>query len=77
VTSIAIGPEGNLFAADFYNHRVQKFSPDGTFLTDFGSKGAGASQFEHALAVAVADDGSVLAADLGNHRIQKWRLAEP
>lgn len=76
VTSIAFGPEGNLFAADFYNHRVQKFGPDGTFLTDFGDKGAGAGQFAHPLAVAVADDGSVFVADLGNNRIQKWRPTE-
>ena len=37
VTGLAVDGAGNVFAADFYNHRVQKFSPDGAFLTADGS----------------------------------------
>ncbi len=77
VTSIAFGPEGNLFVADFYNDRVQKFSPNGTFLTNFGRRGAGPGQFNHAMAAAVARDESVFITDLGNNRIQKWQPASP
>ena len=77
VTSIAFGPEGNLFAADFYNHRVEKFRPDGTFLASFGSKGTGPGQFDHAIAVAVSHDGAMFVADFLNNRIQKWRPTEP
>lgn len=73
VTSVAVDRDGNVFVADFYNHRVQKFSSDGAFLMDFGEEGRGRGQFMHAIAVAVADDGTVFVADLGNHRIQKWR----
>jgi DNA-binding beta-propeller fold protein YncE len=73
VTSIAIDRDGNLLVADFYNNRVQKFAPDGTFLTGFGGKGDGPGQFNHAIAVAAAEDGSVFVADLANNRIQKWR----
>lgn len=73
VTSIAIDEHDNLFAADFYNHRVQKFTADGTFLTSFGGEGTGPGQFDHAIAVAVAEDGTVFVADFLNHRIQKWR----
>ena len=72
-TSIAIGPQGNLFVADFYNDRIQKFKPDGTFLTAFGATGQRPGQFKFAIAVAVADDGSVFVADFGNNRIEKWR----
>ena len=72
-TAVAIGPQGNIFVADFYNDRVQKFTPDGTFLTAFGSTGEGPGQFGHAMSVAVADDGSVFVTDFKNNRIQKWR----
>jgi DNA-binding beta-propeller fold protein YncE len=72
-TSIAIGPDGSIFVADFYNDRVQKFAPDGSFLSVFGEAGDGPGQFGHAMAVAVADDGSVFVADFLNNRIQKWR----
>lgn len=73
VTGIATGPDGGVFAADFYNDRVQKFAPDGTFLTAFGERGRGPGQFRHAMAVAIAEDGTVFVADFLNNRIQKWR----
>ncbi len=73
VTSVVFDEHGNLFAADFYNHRVQKFAADGTFLTSFGDKGTGAGKFDHVIAVAVAEDGTVFIADFLNNRIQKWR----
>ena len=62
-----------MFAADFYNHRAQKFAADGTFLTAFGERGNGPGQFIDVTAVAVAEDGKIFAADYGNNRIQKWR----
>ena len=73
VTGVAVDQKGNVFAADFYNHRIQKFRADGTFLTSFGSKGSGPGQFDHAIAVAVAGDGTVFTVDFGNHRIEKWQ----
>lgn len=73
VTSVAVDREGNLLAADFYNHRIQKFTPDGTFLASFGERGSGPGQFTYPIAVAAADDGTVFVTDYGNHRIQKWR----
>lgn len=72
VTSITIGPDGNVFVADFYNHRIQKFAPDGTFLTSFGQSGNGTGHFNYPMAVAVADDGTVFVTDFGNNRVHKW-----
>ena len=73
VTGIAVDSAGNVFAADFYNNRVQKFAADGTFLTAFGEQGSGSGKFDFAMAVAVAGDGTVFVTDFGNNRIQKWR----
>lgn len=77
VAGIAFGPRGDIFAADFYNHRLQKFRADGTFLTSFGGEGSGPGQFDHAMAVAISDGGTVYAVDFGNSRIQKWRPPTP
>jgi len=74
VTGITIGPQGNVFVADFYNDRVQKFRPDGEFLNTFGLPTQGPTHT--AIAVAVADDGTVFVADYANHHIQKWRPGE-
>ena len=76
VTGIATDSAGNVFAADFYNNRVKKYSASGKFLVGFGARGSGPGQFDHAIAVAVSGDGTVFAADFGNNRIEKWRPAE-
>lgn len=76
VTSIALDRQGNVFATDFYNHRIQKFRPNGTFLTSFGGKGDGPGQFDHPIAVTTASDGTVFVVDFANNRIEKWRPVE-
>lgn len=73
VTGIAVGPEGRVFVADFYNDRIQVFRPDGTFLTAFGESGEGPGRFAHAVALDVAGDGTVYAADFLNDRVQIWK----
>jgi len=77
VTSVAVDGDGHVFAADFYNHRVQKFAADGTFLTSFGVQGTGPAAFRHAMAVTVGPDGTVFATDLYNHRVTVWRQEGP
>lgn len=77
VTSITIDQSNNLLVADFYNHRIQKFTVDGIFLTSLGTEGNGQGQFQYAIAVAVTDDRTVFVADFGNNRIQKWQPGTP
>ena len=77
VTGVAADGQGRVFAADFYNHRIQKFAADGTFLTRFGTKGNGPGEFDYAMAVAAAEDGTVFAVDFGNDRISRWRPQVP
>lgn len=78
VTSVAVGPKGNIFVADFYNDRIQKFAPDGTFLTSFGQHGDAKGKLRYPIAVDVAPDGAVFVADYGNNRVTKWsRVKEP
>jgi len=71
-TAVAVGPQGNIFVADFYNHRIQKFTAAGKFLVAFGSRGKNAGQFEGPTDVAVDADGNVYVVDLGNNRIEKF-----
>ncbi|MCG6658144.1 hypothetical protein HOP52_10295 [Halomonas campisalis] len=73
VTGIAIGPDERVFAADFYNDRVQVFTAEGKFLNTFGETGDGPGQFNHAIALDIAPDGTVFVADFLNNRIEKWR----
>ncbi len=69
---IAIDSAGNVYVAEYYNNRIQKFSSDGTFITSWGSEGTGNGQFSSPYDVAIDSAGNVYVADSDNNRIQKF-----
>jgi len=69
---VAIDGAGNVFITEWGNHRIQKFSSSGTFLTKWGSEGNGEGEFSHPIGITTDDVGSVYVADTWNHRIQKF-----
>ena len=74
----SVGPDGNLYVADRYNHRVQVFDQDGNFIRQIGNYGIGNGQFRGLTGVHVAPDGKVYVCDEGNGRVQvfnsQWRF---
>lgn len=70
-TAVAVLPGGEFYVADGYgNSRVVKFSADGKFLFDWGSKGNQPGQFDAPHGITVDSQGRVYVADRGNARIQ-------
>lgn len=68
---IALGPDGDVYVADTWNHRIQKFSPEGEYLTSWGQFGQqeAPDAFWGPRDVAVDDQGHVYVTDTGNKRI--------
>ncbi len=69
---VAIGVAGNIFVADQYNQRIQKFSAQGTYLTQWGTAGTGDGQFNAPVGVAVGPSGVVYVTDYANNRVQQF-----
>ena len=78
---LAFDPQGNLYVTEFgspsydgsmgENDRIQKFSPTGIPLAQWGSLGSGPGQFNGPVGIAIDKQGNIFVAEPGNHRIQK------
>ena len=64
--------DGSIYIADTGYDRIQKFTPEGEFVSKWGTEGTGPGQFQSPINIAVAPDGSVYVAGTGNDRIQRF-----
>lgn len=77
---LGIDGSGNIYIADFYDHRIRKVATDGTISTFAGNGAAGFSgdggpatsaKLNHPSGIAIDAAGNMLIADKNNHRIRK------
>src|SRR6266404_843447 len=69
---VAVDTSGNVYVADLFNTRIQKFDSNGSFLAKWGSQGVADGQFNQALGVAADASGNVYVADAVNQNVQKF-----
>ena len=69
--AIATGA-GHVYVADFGNHRIQKFTTDGAYLSQWGTEGTGDGQLRGPSGIALDARGDVLVTDFFNHRVLRF-----
>ncbi|XP_019859594.1 PREDICTED: E3 ubiquitin-protein ligase TRIM71-like [Amphimedon queenslandica] len=68
---IAITDDCCIIVADYNNHRIQRISMDGQYVTSFGCAGCGPMQLNYPRGIAISRAKKlVYIADTSNHRIQ-------
>lgn len=70
-TGIDVDGADNIYVANTFEDRVEKYTDDGEFIGAFGGTGTGDGRFSELRSVAVDDDGYIYALDSGNSRVQK------
>jgi DNA-binding beta-propeller fold protein YncE len=69
-TSLAFGPEGELFVVDQLNTRVQVFDADGAYVDEFGNLGTGFGNFVRPKNIAVDEVGLIYVTDNAFNNVQ-------
>ena len=70
--SAIVDSSGNVFVVDTGNHRIQKFTNNGTFVTKWGLEGTADGQFSSPVDIDVDTSGNIFVVDNDNFRIQKF-----
>ena len=73
-TDVVVAPNGDIFVTDSHrngkNNRVVRFSKDGKFIKEWGSKGSGPGQISEPHTIAMDSQGRLFVGDRENNRIQ-------
>ena len=76
---VAVDQDGNVYVADTWNHRLQKFDPQGKFLLQWGTFGntqgsivGGENVFYGPRDMAIDAAGDLYVTDTGNKRVMKF-----
>ena len=71
-TAIAVDREGCIYISSESEHRIQKFSPDGKFLSKWGTPGGGEGEFDGPSGMVFDREDNLYVVDHFNNRVQKF-----
>ena len=69
-SGLAVDAYDRIFISDTGHHRIVICTPDGNYITHFGTEGSGPGELRRPTGLDVANDGTVIIADSGNRRLQ-------
>jgi sugar lactone lactonase YvrE len=59
-----------VYIADYGNDRIQKFSNDGTYLSQWGTKGTDDGQFQGPSGLSIDSNDNIYVTDKNNNRVE-------
>jgi DNA-binding beta-propeller fold protein YncE len=75
---IAVDQAGNVYVTDTGNNRIQVFSSNGTFVSEFGEYGLSEQELRYPSGIAVdLSSSNVYVADTGNNRFSAFAASAP
>jgi hypothetical protein len=69
---VAVDASGNVDVLDSGNYRVEQFTSSGTYVTQWGTSGSGAGQFQGPNGIAVDGSNNVYVSDGLNNNVQEF-----
>ena len=69
---LAIDSRGDVYVIDVSNFRIQKFDSQGSYLTQWGSRGDGDSQFIEPADIAIDQLDNIYVVDYQSYHVQKF-----
>lgn len=69
---VAVDGSGNVYVVDRGNHRIQKLSSSGGYVTQWGGQGNGTSQLDVPRGIGIDGSGNVYVADSRNNRVMRY-----
>lgn len=77
VTDVVQDVAGNYYVSEYGDYdRIQKFSPQGDYLLEWGGHGSNPGEFLRPQGLAIDADGLLWVADASNHRLQVFDIQQ-
>lgn len=73
-SGLAIDSQDRIYISDTGHNRIVICTPEGFFITSFGTEGDGLGQLKRPCGLDVTNDGTIVITDPGNKRLQLFGL---
>jgi len=72
IAKLGLDSQDNIYVLECGNNCIDKFDPNGNFITKFGKKGSGDGEFSAPTDITLDKEDNIYVLDTGNCRIQKF-----